>query len=156
MKRTIAMLCMCVCVAAVLPAQASRGGTMYVTPRTLDLKSSTGIFASTRGRLEYGAQVTVLQVSGAWVEVRSATNASVSGWTKTVNLTPRRIVQGSGTGASAQEVALAGKGFNQEIERAYRTEGNLSYDAVDMVETLRVSDTDLQAFLVEGRLSMGE
>ncbi|MDR1857918.1 MAG: hypothetical protein LBQ69_00450 [Treponema sp.] len=156
MKKIIAMFCLCACAAAVVSAQASRGGTMYVATKTLNLKSSTGFFASTRGSLDYGAQVTVLQVNGSWVEVRSAAKSSVSGWAKTASLTSRRILEGSTTSATAQEVALAGKGFNQEIENSYRSGGNLNYADVDRTEAQQVGDEELRSFLVEGRLSLGE
>jgi len=156
MHKTIVMICLCACVAAVLPAQASRGGTMYVATKTLNLKSSTGFFASTRGKLDYGMQVTVVQISGSWAEVRSAANSSLSGWAKTASLTPRRILAGSTTSASAQEVALAGKGFNQEVENAYRSNSTLNYADVDRMEAQQLSDEELQRFLVEGRLSQGD
>ena len=157
MKRIIFIFVLCACTAVALSAQASRGGTMYVATRTLALKSSTSLFASTRATLQYGAQVTVLQVSGTgsaqWVEVRSAANSSQSGWTKTANLSARSIVASSGTSASAQEVALAGKGFNQEIENAYKAEGNLNYAAVDAMEQQEVDMNQLRTFIVEGRLT---
>ena len=129
---------------------------MYVAARTTDLKSSTGFFASKKGSLEYGAQVTVLQINGNWAEVRSAANPSVSGWTSTANLSAKRIVAGSTTSASASEVALAGKGFNQEIENAYKSEHSLNYADVDRTEAQRVDEEALRAFLAEGRLAMGE
>ena len=156
MKKIAIILALCVCVAAAVAAQASRGGTMYVAARTVDLKSSTGFFASKRGSLEYGAQVTVLQINGKWAEVRSAANASLSGWTSTANLSAKRIVAGGTTSASASEVALAGKGFNQEIENAYRSNGSLNYADVDRTETQQVSEEELHGFLIEGHLALGE
>ena len=155
MKKIIIILCLCVCAAAVSPAQAKNGGTMYVAAKTLELKSSTGFFASTNGTLEYGAQVTVLQISGNWAEVRSAAGA-LSGWTITANLSAKRIVAGSTTSATASEVALAGKGFNQEVENAYKADGKLNYADVDRTEQQKVSNEELYDFIVEGSLSMGE
>ena len=156
MKRIIIMFCLCICVAAVSLAQAKKGGTMYVATKTLDLKSSTGFFASTKGTLQYGEQVTVLQISGKWAEVRSAASSSLSGWTATANLTAKRIVAGASATASAQEVALAGKGFNQEVENAYKSGGKLNYEDVDKTEEVSVSLEELREFIVEGRLSLGE
>ena len=121
MKRLIILLVMGLAVVGFAAAQASRGGTMYVAIKSVALKSSTGFFASNRGTLSYGSRVTVLQVSGRFVEVRSATNSSLTGWTQTSNLSARQVVAGAGTTATAREVALAGKGFNQEVEASYRT-----------------------------------
>ena len=156
MKKIIILFCLCICIAIIVPAQARRGGTMFVATKTLALRSSTGFFASTRATLEYGAQVTVIQINGKWAEVRSAANSSLTGWTATANLTARRIVEGAGATASAQEIALAGKGFNQEVENAYRAGGRLNYADVDKTEEIEVTLEELRQFILEGRLSLGE
>jgi hypothetical protein len=65
-------------------------------------------------------------------------------------------VAGSTTSASSSEVALAGKGFNQEVENAYKTNGDLNYADVDRTETLTVNEAELYRFLDEGRLSLGD
>jgi len=157
MKKVFVVFCLCVCGAVVLPAQAAKGGTMYVSAKTIELKSSTGFFASSRGKLDYGAAVTVLQIKGKWAEVRSAAGSSVSGWTAVANLSAKRVVAGSGSaGATKNEVALAGKGFNQEIENAYKSDGRLNYADVDRTETQKVPQKELYDFIVEGRLSLGD
>lgn len=146
-------------VAAALQGQAAKGGTMYVAAKSIELKSSTGFFASAKGTLAYGAAVTVLQINGKWAEVQSSANASVSGWTAVANLSAKRIVSTGGTtagGATASEVALAGKGFNQEIENAYKAKGRLNYADVDRTEAQKVSKKELQDFIVAGHLSQGD
>ena len=157
MKKNLIMFCIGFFAAAsVVQAQAIKGGTMYVASKTIELKSSTGFFASSRGKLEYGAAVTVLQIKGKWAEVRSAASSSVSGWTAAANLSAKRIVSGATSGATANEVALAGKGFNQEIENTYKAKGNLNYADVDWTEAQKVSMQELQNFIVEGRLFQGD
>jgi len=162
MRKIAVVFCLCVCVAAVLPAQAIKGGTMYITAKSVEIKSDTGFFSSVRGTLQYGAAVTILQIDGKWAEVRSTANSSVTGWTPVANLSAKRIVAGSGGasgggGATASEVALAGKGFNQEIENAYKAGGKLNYAAVDEIEKKNVvTKPVLQAFIKEGHLSQGD
>ncbi|MDR0584664.1 MAG: hypothetical protein LBG57_10010 [Treponema sp.] len=156
MKKLIVVSGLCLFVAAAVWAQDSRGGTMYVGAKTVNLKSSTGFFAKTQATLSYGAQVTVLQVNGKWREVRSSSNVSLRGWTAAANLTAKRVVSGNTGSASAKEVALAGKGFNQEVEDAYKTKGGLNYADVDLTESQNVSDRDLYTFLVDGHLATGE
>jgi len=155
MKKIVGVFFVFVCVAAALPAQARKGGTMYVAAKTIELKSSTSFFASAKGTLAYGATVTILQISGKWAEVCSAANSAVSGWTAVANLSAKRIVSGSASSATASEVALAGKGFNQEIENAYKAKGALNYADVDRAEAQRVSKKELQDFIVEGHLFQG-
>jgi len=156
MKRLMMVFCLALFITGLAAAQ-TRGSTMYVATRTVALKSSTGFFASTRGTLNYGDRVTVVQVSGKFVEVRSATNASLTGWTAVANLSTRQLVSGNTNSVTASEVALAGKGFNQEVENAYRAQGGeLDYADVDRIETLSVSEASLREFLEAGRLSMGD
>jgi uncharacterized protein YgiM (DUF1202 family) len=157
MKKVIIVCGLWVCIAVTASAQVAKGGTLYAAVKSVALKSSTGFFASTKGTLSYGDQVTVLQVNGKWVEVRSASNSSLSGWTASSNLSAKRIVAtGNASSASAREVALAGKGFNQEVENAYKAKGTLNYADVDKTETMTVSQNELEGFLVDGRLSKGE
>lgn len=45
-----------------------KGDVMYVAVKNLNVKSSRGFFASTKGTLSYGTQFTVQSVSG-WVDI---------------------------------------------------------------------------------------
>jgi aryl-alcohol dehydrogenase-like predicted oxidoreductase len=155
MKKLIAVFALVLLASGVLSAQVSRGATAWVASKSAALKSSTWFFAGTRGQLDMGAQVTVLQVSGNWAEVRSSSNTSLSGWTSVSNLSARRIVS-TASGASASEIALAGKGFNQEVENAYKAGGSLNYADVDKTEAIAVSPEELLKFVTEGRLFTGE
>jgi SH3-like domain-containing protein len=143
--------------AAALSAQISRGANVWVASKSVTLKSSTGFFASGRGTLSYGDEVTVLQVKDKWAEVRSKRNSSLSGWVSSSSLSAKRIVVSSSTGsASASEIALAGKGFNQEVENAYKADGDLNYADVDRTEAILVSPDELYRFVNEGHLNTGE
>ena len=157
MKRLIVLLIMVFMVAGFAMAQARAGGTMYVAVKTATLKSGTGWFAGNRVTLNYGDRVTVIRISGNFAEVRSAANTSVTGFMPTANLSARQIVSGNTATVSARETAMAGKGFNQEVENSYKGQNrNLNYADVDRVEALTVSEADLRRFLEEGRLRMGE
>jgi uncharacterized protein YgiM (DUF1202 family) len=152
MKRTLFIVLLCLTAAAVFGQR--KGDTMYVAIRSVPLKSSTGFFARTVGNLAYGAQVTVLAVNGKWAQIRSG---ALTGWTASANLTSKRVVaQGNNRSASASEMAMAGKGFSEEVEKEYKTGKDLNYDAVDTLETLKVSDEDLLGFVNEGHLAAGE
>ena len=156
MKKLVVVLCLSLLVCGLAAAQVAKGGTLYAAAKKVALKSSTWFFAGTRGTLNYGDRVTVLQVNGKWVEVRSASNPSLSGWTESANLSVRQVVAGSSSSATAKEVALAGKGFNQEVENSYKSKESLNYVDVDKTEAITVSDADLLRFLEEGRLATGE
>jgi hypothetical protein len=156
MKKLLVLCGLCLCAAGAASAQDVRGGIMYVTAKSTALKSSTGFFARTQSTLSYGAEVRILQVNGKWREVQSALQPGQRGWTAAASLTAKRIVSGSSTSASAREIALAGKGFNQEVEDAYKTKSKLNYSGVDKTEALAVSPQELKQFLDEGRLNTGD
>jgi hypothetical protein len=145
--------------AAALYAQPE-GRVMYVATKNADLKSSTGFFADTVITLQYGDLVTALRESGKWMEVRPAKRPSVSGWILGNSLTSKRIISsGSGTSASADELALAGKGFSEEVEQAYKSRAGVpaeNYAEIDAMEAFTVSGEELYRFLVEGHLNTGE
>lgn len=155
MKRFFLLLLLALLVSGALFAQVKIGAGAWVAAKSIPLKSSTWFFATTRGTLVLGDQVTVLQINGNWAEVRSSKNSSLSGWTQKANLSERQIVA-SGASASTSEVALAGKGFSKEVEDSYKTKGEYNYDDVDKVEANSVSQDDLYKFMVDGRLLTGE
>jgi len=156
MKKIIFVFCLILFVASFAAAQVSKGGTLYVSVKTLTLKSGTGFFANNKGTLNYGDRVTVISVNGKFAEIRSAATPSLTGWTATSNLSAKQVVSSNANATSAKEVALAGKGFNQEVENAYKTKGKANYADVDKVETQAVKDADLKKFIEDGHLAMGE
>jgi uncharacterized protein YgiM (DUF1202 family) len=142
-------------------AQSLVGRTMYVAVKNVELRSATGIFSEVLGVLEYGEQVTVLKENGRWVEIRWAQRASITGWMISASLTTKRITSagrqgGGGTSASANELALAGKGFSEEVERSYRAETALDFSLIDAMEEESVANEELFEFLTEGHLFMGD
>ena len=155
MKKMFVFCILVLLVSGALFAQISEGKTAWVASKSAALKSSTWFFAGTKGTLQMGAQVSVLKVSGNWAEVRSSANSSLSGWTQVSNLSARQVVA-SGASASASEVALAGKGFNQEVENSYKAGGKLNYADVDKTEAITVTQDALYKFVTEGRLNTGE
>jgi hypothetical protein len=129
---------------------------MYVAAKNVVLKASTEFFAAEQGTLVYGNQVTILQDKGKWVEVQ-ATQSSLQGWLAWSSLTSKRIIlSGTRTSASVQELALAGKGFSQEVETVYRQDHGFDYEPIDAMETLQVSETSLYTFLIDGHLELGD
>jgi len=126
--------------------------TRYVAVQNTVLKSSTGFFARNLQTLSFGDAVTLISTNGRWSQVSFGTQ---TGWVASSDLSTRRIVTSNSSSISANEVALAGKGFSPEMEREYRNSG-LDYSIVDQMEQIEVSSDDLLLFIDEGRLSRGE
>jgi hypothetical protein len=69
----------------------------------------------------------------------------------------RQVVAGTTGTASSREVAMAGKGFNQEVEDSFKNQNrNLNYADVDEVEAITIQESILRRFLEEGRLRLGD
>ncbi len=63
------------------------------------------------------------------------------------------LAGGQAEEASRDEVALAGKGFTPEVEKAFREKNpQMRYDLVNQVESYKVDDQKLQAFIRAGNL----
>jgi len=149
MKKYILVFILFLCTGFFLFSQT--GNVRYVSVQGAVLKSSTGFFASKLGNLTLGQEVTLIKDDGKWAQIRAG---NLTGFVPSTSISTRRVVA-SATGASNNEVALAGKGFSQEIEIEYRKNG-LDYSMVDSMEKLTIPDDELLRFVNEGRLARGE
>jgi len=122
-----------------------------VAVESLEVKSSTWFFASAVGSLRLGDEVTLVRESGRWSEIRAG---GIAGWVVSASLSPRRPVRALAP-VTPGEVALAGKGFGQEVEAQYRLTGP-DYSLVDEMEAFAISMEELLRFILEGRLSGAE
>ena len=104
----------------------------------------------------YGDRLEVLEKQNGWAKV-ALPSGKGQGWVNLSALQDKRIVLKAGdaagtSGASSGEVALAGKGFNKEVEAQYRDEKQLDYSWIDRMETYRVTPEQVLAFLQAGGL----
>lgn len=105
--------------------------------------------------LALGQVLTVVEVGGAWYRVTTASDQT--GWVHSTALAAASAgsgTVGSGSGSATQdEVTLAGRGFNSDIEAQYRSDNpGLDFGKVDAMEDLEVSGETLVAFLSAGGL----
>lgn len=138
----------------------SVGAEMYVNVQQTSLKAGTGFFARKTGTLSYGDKVEVLSEKSKWYEVVSVSDSSVRGWMPASSLTKKKIVLSgdrNAVSASADELALAGKGFSADAEKVFRSnDAELRYDLVDKIEKNAPQLEDVYSFVVEGNLERGE
>jgi hypothetical protein len=143
-----------VVLAATLAAAGAGAETLSIQVREATLRASPSALGAPVGAAKYTEPVTVEERRGGWVRVRTA--AGATGWVHESAVTAKRLVLRAGdetvaTGASVREVALAGKGFNEEIEQAFR-KGSVraDYSWVDRMEALAMPTARIAAFLREG------
>jgi hypothetical protein len=150
--KKIALSLVVIFVAAALWAQSSEP-TFYVAARTVNVKESAGFFARVIETLALGDAVTLRQNQGKWLVVRTASGRQ--GWAPADAFSSRRILN-SGYVPTSVEIAMAGKGFNHELELFLSSSGELDYSEVDAMERHVIGREEFMAFLNEGCLAAGE
>jgi len=141
-----------------LAAFAAGQKMMSVQVNTGVLRVTPSFLGGIVTRLSYGDRVYVLEEEESWTRVGLSWNAD-KGWIHSSALTPKKIVLKAGTedvevAASGEEIALAGKGFNQQVESEFRAENpNLDFTWIDRMEKCVVSERQMKRFLKEGGLS---
>lgn len=128
---------------------------MSVTVKETQVRATPSYMGRILAVLVYGERVDVLAEQRGWARVRLP---SGEGWVNLSALSTKQIVmqsgsQNVGTGASSGEVALAGKGFNQEVEDKYKKDNNLDYTWVDLMGSYTITPQQVLAFLEEGDLN---
>jgi hypothetical protein len=132
---------------------------LSVQVKKTDIRSSPSFLGKILTGVSYGDQVEVRKEEGAWNMV-SLTGTDIKGWIHTSALTSKRIVLRPGTSdvkqvATSDEVALAGKGFNKEVEREFRDRNpQIDLSMIDRMEKIVISQDQIKRFLTEGELSL--
>jgi hypothetical protein len=109
---------------------------------------------SASATLSRGDQLKVVEVKGDWYKVEGA----ASGWIHKTSVMEGKVELsttpgGGGSGASRDEVELAGRGFTPEIEDTYRSSNpELDFSHVDAIERTGIDPAELEAFVAEGGL----
>ena len=81
------------------------------------MRASNTNFEKKIGSVSYGEELTVLSENNNWCELKS--EAGLQGWAQETNLSKRKITSSSFS-IKKDEIALAGKGFGEELEAAYK------------------------------------
>jgi uncharacterized protein YgiM (DUF1202 family) len=157
MRRRLLRAVVSVC-ALVVAAATAGAEQMSVAVKTASLRDRPSFTGKIVGTLAYTDRVTVEETRGDWLRVSYAPK-SVQGWVTKASLQTQAIALASGsaaagTTASSGEVALAGKGFSEEVEAEYRKDTKLDYAAVDAMEAYHVAPEAVAVFVNQGDLSV--
>lgn len=128
--------------------------TIQVTTRENAVRSECRFFAPVKLKVVLGDRLTVRGRKGDWYLVSAK---GVNGCIHKSAVESRSFAAaGKGArsgGTSADEVSLAGKGFNPQVEAGYRKSGKgLNYAAVDEISRIAVDEKSLESFVVQGGL----
>lgn len=139
-----------------LVTSISHAESYSVQVEKVHLRQSPTPFAKILTTVNFGTPVERLQEQSGWMKVQPATGKK-TGWVHSASLQKRTFALQSGqaitSGASKDEIALASKGFNEKVEKSYRSTNNLDYSSVDKMERVIVSESQQLKFLKDGNLS---
>ena len=139
------------------PALVLAQPLMSVHVKSAQLRANPSFLGKIITTVAYSQQVAILEEQDAWVKA-TLPEASATGWMHTTALTKKKILLNPNASdvtlaASSDEIALAGKGFNAEVEKEFRT-GNsqVDYAPINKMETIVISQQQMEAFLQQGGL----
>lgn len=130
--------------------------TTYVQVRETQIRETPSFVGRILATVPYGQALRVEKKTGAWNQVAPAAGRP-GGWVHSSALTAKKLALSAGSssagGASSQEVALAGKGFNAQVEAQYREDNqDLDYASIDRMEALHFSPQELARFMTQAGL----
>ena len=130
--------------------------TLIVNVQKTALRTEPKFYAQTVIVLGAGATVEKLGVLNGWVKVR--TSGGYVGWLHSSAVSAKKFSllamdKSLKTEATADEVALAGKGFNKQVEDSYRAKhSGVNFFWVDKMLNIQVSPATMKQFLQAGNL----
>ena len=138
-----------------LLASTALAASVTVTTEQAVIRKDKRFFAPPVARVSYGTLIEVLEDQGDW---RKVSYQDKQGWVHISAVQEKKFRLSSLLGekageASKDEVALAGKGFTPEVEKAFRAQNpKMQYHLVDQVSSRQLSEAELRSFIREGLL----
>ena len=151
-KKTVSISALLLAGWAIIAAGAAHQRTVQV--REAQLRTTPSFLGKLTGTCAYGTKVTTVATQGDWEKVH--TTDGKEGWLHTSALTAKRVNLQVGTptataAASGDELALAGKGFNSDVEAEFkRRNSEIDFGWVDRMEKISISSEQMQTFLKDG------
>lgn len=132
------------------------GTVVYISAKSTNLRNNASPLSSVVSEVEYGDCGIVLESTPKSTKIKMRETKDV-GWISNGSITKKKILASSkGMRTTSDELAMAGKGFSEEAESAFKQANeNLPYDLVDEIEKINVSDEELILFLEKGKLKKG-
>lgn len=156
MRKVFCVFCVFFASVCMICAAAHKAGAkVFVCVKAAELKDGEDFFSKTVGTVAYGDNLTVIEGNQKKTKVKLISNPEISGWIPNGSITSKKVSKSKGgmASTSSNEMVLAGKGFSEEAEKAFKSSNKeLNYDAVDEVEKIAVTEEELSSFITEGHL----
>jgi SH3-like domain-containing protein len=133
--------------------------SMSVQIKSAQVRATPSFLGRVLAEVAYAQQVVVQEDRGDWMHV-SVPGKGVEGWLHGSALSAKRIVLKAGAedvqqAAGGGEIALAGKGFNEQVEKEYRARNaEVDFTWVDRMETKKPDTARIKHFAEQGNLKL--
>ena len=140
------------------PASVSAAPTMMsVQVQTSPMRATPSPLGRVVVTLQHADRVEIIGKQTGWLNVRGPGGqtgwVNESAWPKSTGVLKAGAADVSRT-ASGEELALAGKGFNSDVEADFKSRNsNIDFTWIDRMEKIVVSDQEVAGFLKEGGLN---
>jgi hypothetical protein len=130
------------------------GSSITVRVMSAKLMKQPKFIGATAATLSRGDQLAVREIKGDWYRVEGRG----TGWIHKTSVMEGKVALSTtpgsgGSGASREEVELAGRGFTPQIESSYRSANpELDFGHVDVIEQVTIDPEELEAFVGQGGL----
>jgi uncharacterized protein YgiM (DUF1202 family) len=130
--------------------------TLTVKVQSTSLRQNPRFYSPVVLALQAGEKVEKVSSQEGWVQVR--TSGGVVGWVHSSAVEVQKFSllamdKSMRTQASASEVALAGKGFNKQVEESYRAKhGDINFVWVDRMLQIKIPAARVLEFMKQGKL----
>jgi len=161
MRRYSAVLLVCLALLGFSAAIEGGGKEMSVQVKKGQVRATPSFLGKVVVTLAYGDRVETLEEKDGWIRIVPP-GKKAPGWMHSSALSQKRIVLKAGTkeaelAASTGELALAGKGFNADVEAAFKARNrDIDFTWIDRMQNMNVPPDKVQAFLQEGKLIPAE
>lgn len=141
-----------------ISATVALAAPMSVQVRNCKVRATPSQLGRVVATADYGAVLEAGALQKGWYPVTTADGKT--GWLHESALSRKPIAMHAGandvaTGASSDEVALAGKGFNEQVEAKLRKDGTLDYTWVDRMSAFKAGVDEIVKFRTQGNLPGG-
>ncbi|HEX2694803.1 MAG TPA: SH3 domain-containing protein [Acidobacteriota bacterium] len=161
MRRYSAVLLVCLALLGFSAAIEGGRKAMSVQVKQVQVRATPSFLGKVVATLAYGDRVETLEEKDGWIRIVPP-GSKAPGWIHSSALTEKRVVLMAGkketdVAASTGELALAGRGFNADVEAAFKA-GNRDIDFtwIDRMQNMNVPPGKIQAFVQEGKLIPAE
>jgi len=151
---TVACLLLGLCGLTVLAVEQK---LMNVQVKKGTVRSTPSFLGRIIASLNYGDQVVVKEEHNSWSKI-VVPGISTEAWMHSSALSNKKIILKPGASdveqaASNDELTLAGRGFNQEVEKEFKSQNpRMDFTWIDRMEMMVVSQNEIQAFVKVGEL----